>query len=91
VAEAAQQPRQHPQGVQCHLHGGNEDGMDASRIRPSVLGVLRRVLSVPLVQSCWCYLLSSAPVISDEPWPETLVVCSGGGVTWTGDISCSYA
>jgi hypothetical protein len=56
-----------------------------------VLGVLRRVLSVPLVQSCWCYLLSSAPVISDEPWPETLVVCSGGGVTWTGDISCSYA
>jgi hypothetical protein len=65
--------------------------MDASGIRSSVLGVLGRVLfyssSSSKLLPCWCCLLSSAPAIADEPWPETMVVCSGGGVTWTGDIS----
>jgi hypothetical protein len=28
-------------GVQCHLHGGNEDGMDASCFVSSVVGVFR--------------------------------------------------
>lgn len=28
MAAEAQQPRQPTQGVQRHLHGGNEDGMD---------------------------------------------------------------
>jgi hypothetical protein len=32
VAEEAQQPRQLTQGVQCHLHGGNEDGMGPAGI-----------------------------------------------------------
>jgi hypothetical protein len=84
VAAEAQQPRQPAQGVQRHLHGGNEDGMDATWIRFPVFAVLRRASNLLVLAAKFCSLNVK---ISDEPWPETVVLCPGGGVTWKGNIS----
>ena len=84
MAAEAQQPRQPAQGVQHHLHGGNEDGMGVTWIWFPVFGVLRRASDLLVLAAKFCFRNVK---ISDEPWPQTVVLRPGGGVAWKGNIS----
>ena len=47
-------------------------------------GVLRRPLNLLVLAAKFC---SRNVKISDDPWPQTVVLCPGGGVAWKGNIS----